>query len=75
MRFMSSGVTARTIGRRDMTPDLDACHRLLLAVSLNWCKAAQSSEEELTDLAQWLEVDVDALRRSLARRIAQPAAR
>ena len=55
--------------------DLDACHRLLLAVSLEWCKAAQRDEMELTDLAQWLEVDKDALRRSLARRIAQPAAR
>ena len=75
MRFMSSGATARTIGRRDMTPDLDACHRLLLAVSLEWCKAAQRDETELTDLASWLEVDKDALRLSLARRIAQPAAR
>ena len=58
-----------------MTPDLDACHRLLLAVSLEWCKAAQRDETELDDLAQWLEVDKDALRLSLARRIAQPAAR
>ena len=58
-----------------MTPDLDACHRLLLAVSLEWAKAAQRDETELDDLAQWLEVDKDALRRSLARRIAQPTAR
>ena len=55
--------------------DLDGAYRLLLAVSLEWCRAAQKSETELTDLADWLEVDVDALRRSLARRIAQPAAR
>ena len=59
----------------NMPPDLEACHRLLLAVSLEWCRAAQKDESELDDLAQWLEVDVDALRRSLARRIAQPAAR
>ena len=58
-----------------MTPDLDGAYRLLLAVSLEWCKAAQRDETELDDLAAWLEVDVDALRRSLARRIAQPAAR
>ena len=57
-----------------MTPDLDGCHRLLLAVSLDWCKAAQRDETELDDLAQWLEVDREALRRSLARRIAQPEA-
>ena len=57
-----------------MTPDLDACHRLLLAVSLEWAKAAQRDETELDDLAAWLEVDREALRRSLARRIAQPAA-
>ena len=54
--------------------DLDACHRLLLAVSLEWAKAAQRDETELADLAQWLEVDKDALRLSLARRIAQPHA-
>ena len=58
-----------------MPPDLDGAYRLLLAVSLEWCKAAQRDETELTDLAQWLEVDVDALRRSLDRRIAQPTAR
>ena len=58
-----------------MPPDLDGAYRLLLAVSLEWCKAAQRDETELSDLAQWLEVDVDALRRSLARRIAQPTAR
>ena len=58
-----------------MTPDLDACHRLLLAVSLEWAKAAQRDETELDDLAQWLEVDREALRRALDRRIAQPAAR
>ena len=75
MRFMSSGATARTIGRRDMPPDLDGAYRLLLAVSLEWCRAAQKDETELTDLAAWLEVDREALRRSLARRIAQPAAR
>ena len=57
-----------------MTPDLDGAYRLLLAVSLEWCKAAQSSEQELIDLAAWLEVDREALRRSLARRIAQPKA-
>ena len=54
--------------------DLDGAYRLLLAVSLDWCKAAQRDEMELTDLAEWLEVDREALRRSLARRIAQPAA-
>ena len=58
-----------------MPPDLEACHRLLLAVSLEWCRAAQRDETELTDLAAWLEVDREALRRSLARRIAQPTAR
>ena len=58
-----------------MPPDLDACRRLLLAISLEWAKAAQRDETELTDLAQWLEVDREALRRSLARRIAQPEAR
>ena len=58
-----------------MPPDLDGAYRLLLAVSLEWCKAAQRDETELDDLAQWLEVDKDALRLSLARRIAQPAAR
>ena len=58
-----------------MPPDLDGAYRLLLAVSLEWCRAAQKDETELDDLADWLEVDVDALRRSLARRIAQPAAR
>ena len=58
-----------------MPPDLDGAYRLLLAVSLEWAKAAQRDEMELTDLADWLEVDVDALRRSLARRIAQPTAR
>ena len=56
-------------------PDLDGAYRLLLAVSLEWCRAAQKDETELADLAQWLEVDREALRRSLARRIAQPAAR
>ena len=75
MRFVSSGATARTIGRRDMTPDLDGAYRLLLAVSLEWCKAAQRDDRELDDLAEWLEMDREALRRSLARRIAQPAAR
>ena len=55
--------------------DLDGAYRLLLAVSLDWCKAAQRDESELDDLAQWLEVDREALRRSLARRIAQPATR
>ena len=55
--------------------DLEACHRLLLAVSLEWAKAAQRDETELDDLAAWLEVDREALRRSLERRIAQPAAR
>ena len=54
--------------------DLDGAYRLLLAVSLEWCKAAQRDETELTDLADWLEVDREALRRSLARRIAQPQA-
>ena len=58
-----------------MIPDLDGAYRLLLAVSLEWAKAAQRDETELDDLAQWLEVDREALRRSLARRIAQPAAR
>ena len=58
-----------------MPPDLDGAYRLLLAVSLEWAKAAQRDETELTDLAQWLEVDREALRRSLARRIAQPEAR
>ena len=58
-----------------MPPDLDGAYRLLLAVSLEWCRAAQRDETELTDLAAWLEVDREALRRSLARRIAQPAAR
>ena len=58
-----------------MLPDLDGAYRLLLAVSLEWCKAAQRDETELDDLAQWLEVDREALRRSLARRIAQPEAR
>ena len=58
-----------------MPPDLDGAYRLLLAVSLEWAKAAQRDETELDDLAQWLEVDREALRRSLARRIAQPAAR
>ena len=58
-----------------MPPDLDGAYRLLLAVSLEWCRAAQKDETELTDLAAWLEVDREALRRSLARRIAQPAAR
>ena len=58
-----------------MPPDLDGAYRLLLAVSLEWCRAAQKDETELDDLAQWLEVDKDALRRSLARRIAQPTAR
>ena len=45
-----------------MPPDLDGAYRLLLAVSLEWAKAAQSSETELDDLAQWLEVDREALR-------------
>ena len=58
-----------------MIPDLDGAYRLLLAVSLEWAKAAQRDETELTDLADWLEVDREALRRSLARRIAQPEAR
>ena len=58
-----------------MPPDLDGAYRLLLAVSLEWCRAAQRDETELTDLAAWLEVDREALRRSLARRIAQPTAR
>ena len=55
--------------------DLDGAYRLLLAVSLEWCKAAQRDDRELDDLAEWLEMDREALRRSLARRIAQPAAR
>ena len=55
--------------------DLDGAYRLLLAVSLEWCRAAQKDETELSDLAAWLEVDREALRRSLARRIAQPTAR
>ena len=55
--------------------DLDGAYRLLLAVSLEWCRAAQRDESELDDLAAWLEVDKDALRRSLDRRIAQPTAR
>ena len=57
-----------------MLPDLDGAYRLLLAVSLEWCRAAQKDESELDDLAAWLEVDREQLRRSLARRIAQPAA-
>mgnify|MGYP003378992831 CR=1 FL=1 len=55
-----------------MNLDLDA---LLLAVSLEWCKDAQQDETALDNLASWLEVDKDALRLALARRIAQPAAR
>lgn len=52
----------------DTMPDLDACIRLLRAVSLEWCRAAQQDETELSDLAEWLEVDRETLRAALVNR-------
>lgn len=49
-------------------PDFDGCIRLLQAVSLAWCKAAQQDETELFDLAEWLEVDRETLRAALDNR-------
>ena len=51
-------------------PDLDACGRLLRAVSLAWCRDAQRDPAELADLAGWLEVAPETLQKALdARRI------
>ena len=49
-------------------PDFDGCIRLLQAVSLSWCKAAQQDETELSDLAEWLGVDRETLRAALVNR-------
>ena len=56
-----------------MNLDLDA---LFLAVSLEWCEALRRDETALSNLTTWLEVDREALRRALDRRItAEPDGR
>ena len=43
--------------------DDDALYRLLEAVSLNWYSDARRNEQDLIDLAEWLSVPPEQLRR------------
>lgn len=46
-------------------PDLEACGRLLRAVSVAWCRDAQHDPAELADLADWLRVNPETLQKAL----------